>query len=225
MIIRQQSDQENIDEIISERAKVNIKRTAPWRFAMTITENGEVSQFAYRSSDDETPLRMSVETDAIHHSDANTVDVTGSLHSEQMAEDYYWIGVRAGTHEEHEVTVHVRSATEGASPITCEVVRKDQMLTPQFKAQAEKEMKMTTNARQEDANQSGSLTIRGVCTGPDDEHFCDLDTPCLHDCGDGCHEAEAAIQQPPGPNDLHYLNDGCDAPHGRGIPPFDASTG
>lgn len=75
-----------------------------------------------------------------------------------------------------------------------------------------------------DNPEPSSRTLRGVCEGPDDEHFCNLDTPCLHECSEGCHEPEATPRQPPGPDDVHYLNDGCDAPHGHGVPPFDHST-
>ena len=73
-----------------------------------------------------------------------------------------------------------------------------------------------------------TMKLVSICEGPYNEHFCDLDNPCLHDCGDGCHDPTVArntFGEPiPGPDDVHYLNDGCDSPHGQGVAPLDLST-
>ena len=85
-----------------------------------------------------------------------------------------------------------------------------------------KQMHDTTSA-------GGTIKTSGVCEGPHEEHRCDLDTPHLHDCGEECHDPSVprnGFGTPiPGPDDVHYLNDGCDAPHGQGTAPLDLSTG
>jgi hypothetical protein len=129
LIIRPRTDQPSIDEIISERATIKIERAAPWRLDMTVTEGDEARQFPYRSSNHRTPLQMSVElrmppeADYRHHAEAEKMEGTGSLHSEQMDEVYYRIGVQAGTEGEHEVTVDTRTDPETSARIICEELR------------------------------------------------------------------------------------------------------
>lgn len=123
MIIKPRTDRPSTYGIISERANIKIERTTPWRFDMTVTEKNEARQLACRSSNDGTPLRMSVETDHSYHAEAGTVEGTGSLHSEQMDERYYWIGGRVGTEGEHEVMIDIRPDLEMGAPIIGEETR------------------------------------------------------------------------------------------------------
>ena len=116
MIIRHRTDRQSIDEIISPQARVNIARHSPSRINLTVTEGDTTRSFAFLAGDEQTPVKISSGGDIPQLASILVADC--SVHSEQMHEHHFWIGIRA-KNPAHEIMIDITTDDEDGADIIC----------------------------------------------------------------------------------------------------------